>query len=210
MKSNIKSKMYAIIDFLEIVLAIIVGIAVIMGTPDLFKYIVDILNNSAGVSYIYFGSFLKHVLLLIVGLELMLMIISHSHEAVLPLVLFVIARKMLVYSDGMLDILIGTISIAIIFFVIRFVIKENDKIAREENIFQAKISLEEINNVYGISLPVQMGDNLEELIEHLSKVEGIDKIKRGIKLTYGDYSFTVTSASKGKAERVKIKNISSN
>ena len=37
----------------------------------------------------------------------MLMIIYHSTEAILELILFVIARKMLVYADTMLDLIWG-------------------------------------------------------------------------------------------------------
>jgi hypothetical protein len=49
----------------------------------------------------------------------------------LELVLFAVSRKMLVYSDNMLDILLGTIAIAIVFGVKQY-LTAAQRAAREE------------------------------------------------------------------------------
>ncbi len=61
-------------------------------------------------------------LLLIVGIELVLMLLTHSATSILELVLFAIARKMLVYSETMLELLIATAAIAIVFAIKKYLI----------------------------------------------------------------------------------------
>jgi hypothetical protein len=73
-------------------------------------------------AYGLFQSFLGLALLLIVGAELIHMILYHSTEALLELVLFVIARKMLIYSTNVVDLVFGTIAIALVFFTMRFLV----------------------------------------------------------------------------------------
>ncbi len=65
----------------------------------------------------YCKVFLAHTLLLVVGLELSLMLISHTPGKVLEVVLYAIARKMLISSANMTDILFGgVIALALVFF----------------------------------------------------------------------------------------------
>ena len=191
------------IVMLEVVIALIVAIAVIMGIPDLFRYIVVILTEPKSVSYEAFGAFLKHVLMLVVGLEMIMMIVTHSHESILTLVLFVIARKMLVYADSMIDIFIGTVAIAIIFFVLKFFAGDDKLLAKYDNTFSAAIPLEKVRREFGFKLPESNINTLGGLIYNISQEKSI-KIEEGLTLDYGDYKFTIVACEDGVIERILI------
>ena len=191
------------IVMLEVVIALIVAIAVIMGIPDLFRYIVIILTEPKDISYEAFGAFLKHVLMLVVGLEMIMMIVTHSHESILTLVLFVIARKMLVYADSMIDIFIGTVAIAIIFFVLKFFAGDDKLLAKYDNTFSAAIPLEKVRREFGFKLPESDINTLGGLIYNLSQEKCI-KIEEGLTLNYGDYKFTIVACEDGVIERILI------
>lgn len=107
---------------LLIVGLIIGGLAV--GIFNFFKYLPAMLNSTGGQSYEIFESFLSFALLLVVGIELILMIVYHSTEAIVELVLFVVARKMLIYSHTTLDLALGSIAIAIIFATIKYLVRD--------------------------------------------------------------------------------------
>ena len=105
---------------LEIILALFLIVGVLIGMKDIFSYLIDIYRTDAVKTYDIFRQFLAHILLLVVGIELILMLVSHSVDSIIEFILFVIARKMLIYADTMLDLLLGTISIAILFLTIKF------------------------------------------------------------------------------------------
>jgi hypothetical protein len=103
-----------------LVLAICIIIAAGISLFSLSKYLVILFKADPLDVYKTIKNFLAIALLLTISIELVLMILSHSMHNVLELVMFAVARKMLVYSDTMMDILIGTIAIAIVFGVKKY------------------------------------------------------------------------------------------
>lgn len=203
MYNQLMQKLRRFILSLEMLIGIIIAITVILGIPDLFKYIVTIVTETKEISYVAFGDFIKHVLMLVVGLEMLMMILTHSHQSILTLVLFVIARKMLVYADSMFDIFIGTISIAIIFFVLRFFGGNDRLLAKYDNTFSAAIPIEKIRREFRFKLPETNAKTLGGLIYELSLEENL-KIEEGVIVTYGNYRFTIVACDDGVIERILI------
>ena len=105
-----------LIYFLEIIISATVILAIIFSFPDLFKYIIKIVNSDPDLSLNIFQDFLKHSLMLVIGMEFIMMLIAYSDKNIIYLITFVIARKLLIKSDTMLDLLIGSVAIAILFF----------------------------------------------------------------------------------------------
>lgn len=130
-KAFFHQKLERMASFLEVIIAVLIAAGVIIGLFDLIRYFPFIWNGDAKTTYDIFQSFLSHALILIVGVELILMIINQTTKGILELVLFVIARKMLIYADTMLDLVLGTVAIAIVFLILRFLVT-ND----EENLTQ--------------------------------------------------------------------------
>ena len=105
----------------ERVLAVVVLIAVFLGTIDVLRlmwgaYIVDFQNP---VQYSQLNDFLAQILLLVIGVELVVMLSLHIPGAFIEALLYAIARKMLLLpkNEGMIDVLIGVIAIAGLFLV---------------------------------------------------------------------------------------------
>ena len=118
---NSKDVIHKIVHLLEIVIVIIIGIGVVLGIPDLFRYLMELFTIKGADSYLVFQKLLHHALLLIVGIEFILMIVTDNLETILSLVVFVIARKMLIYSEGTLDLLFGTIAVCLPILVMKYV-----------------------------------------------------------------------------------------
>lgn len=121
-KYYIEEKFEKFTYVLQLLIAVLIAFGIIIGLVDLIKFFPAILSEGSSSSYAKFQEFLGYALVLIVGVELMLMIIKHSAKEVLNLILFVIARKMLIYSQSMLDLVLGTIAIAIVFTIIKLVV----------------------------------------------------------------------------------------
>lgn len=69
------------------------------------------------------------ILLLVIGVEIAIMLALHKHSALLEVLLYGIARKMLLLpkDHGMVDIILGVVSIGLLFLIQRYLIsKKND------------------------------------------------------------------------------------
>ncbi len=126
-KKSVENVVEAVAYVLQMVIAVLVAIGLVIGIIDLTRYFASLYSVSTGQSYELFQNFLAYALLLIIGVELILLVLYRSTRQVLELILFVIARKMLIYSHTMLDLVLGTLALAFVFAIQRYlVLKEED------------------------------------------------------------------------------------
>lgn len=193
------------IPFLETLIAGIVLLGVLLGLPDLFKYIIQIILGEEGISYVLFNDFLKHTLLIVVGIELAIMILNHSHEAILTLVLFVIARKMLVYADTMVDILFGTLSIAVVLLIMRMLLSSDRMLARYDNIYSVNLPIDRLRDQYGINLKTDK-KTLIGLLYYMSTKYN-RPLEKGTTFKVGDYYLIIDTLEDNLVTKVKIEGL---
>lgn len=118
--TNIRKKIGKYIIWIEVPLALLIIFTVVLSIKDIVVLGITIFKTDALSSYEILQGFLAHTLLLVVGLELSLMLISHTPGKVLEVVLYAIARKMLISSANMTDILFGVIALALVFFIDKY------------------------------------------------------------------------------------------
>lgn len=189
---------------IEYAICVIILIAVIAGLPDLFRYILDFASNPSQTnSYKVFSDFLKHSLMLIVGIELIYMIISHKNENILTLVLFVIARKMLVYAQNMTDILIGTVSVVLIFITLKFIVMREYSINKKlDGTYSASLTLAELKHQHKIDIDAKE-HTLGGLVARLSHDTGRPLVE-GEVYNYENYDFVVRKMTDGVIDRILV------
>lgn len=120
---KIKNLINHVIEVIEgiICIVVILGIGVaFLGLVPYFQQAVNLATCSD--FYEAFRNFLGYALMLIVGIEFIYMIVDNSIESLLDLLLFLIARKMLIYSHTTIDLLYGALAIAVIFLIRRFLV----------------------------------------------------------------------------------------
>ena len=105
----------------ETALSIVLIIIIFLGMIDLVRsvytaYIVDFANP---VEYSQLNAFLAEALLLVIGVELVVMLSLHIPGALLEVLLYAIARKLILLpkTSGMGDLLLGIIAIGCIFAI---------------------------------------------------------------------------------------------
>lgn len=208
MGKKIKDKIDLGIRAIEIIICVIILFSLLLSVPNLARYALTIMRTTdLKQNYEFLNEFLKHALLIVVGIELIEMILTKSHEAILTLILFVIARKMLLYSVDLVDILIGAISIGLIFAIIKFVVKDENLMAKIDNTYSASVPVKKIKDEYKINIPQDMSNTLGGLVYEIAKIEGIDEIKENTRLIYGTYKFKVISMKDGVIQRIRIEEL---
>ncbi|HSQ90367.1 phosphate-starvation-inducible PsiE family protein [Romboutsia sp.] len=113
----------------ESILAMVVLIAVFLGTLDVLRMIwkAYIVEFHTPVQYSQLNDILGQILLLVIAVELVVMLSLHIPGALLEVLLYAIARKMLLLpkSEGMADVLIGVIAIAGLFAIRKYLISSD-------------------------------------------------------------------------------------
>lgn len=141
--NKIKIRFKQLTVYMELLLAAFIAAAVIIGMLDLFSYIVLIFTTNAIETYDVFQRFLGHALLLVVGVELVAMLILHTPGSVIEVLLYAVARNMLIGSHSTLDFVFGIAAIAAIFAIRKFLFIET--ISSKEGLLKVSVTEKEDN-----------------------------------------------------------------
>ena len=123
--SKMSKRYEKLADGLEKLLLILVGmliVGVFIGLINAAKMLVSVYTVDPGGAYENFTVFLSYVLILVVGIEFVLMLITPSLEKTLNLVVYVVTRKMLIYGTSMLDMFLGSLAIFLVFATIKVIV----------------------------------------------------------------------------------------
>ncbi len=188
--------------WLEIAITILIAVGITIGLLDIGTYLIEIFHARLNVSYEVFQQFLAHSLLLIVGVELMLMIINHSTKAILELILFVIARKMLIYASTMQELVWGTVAIAVVYIIMKYLMTPTDLLGRDNRVHSASRRVQDLY-ASGIVLPLDKGDTLGGLVFRLAQEQN-KPIKEGQEFDLGAVIVRIVKATAGVIEQVMV------
>lgn len=132
-KEDAKKPILFISFVLEYLLAFILIVSVFLGIFDTLRIIFTtyIINFSKPIDYSQLNYIFAQILLLVIGVEIAIMLALHKHSALLEVLLYGIARKMLLLpkDHGMVDIILGVISIGLLFLIQRFLINRKNDIS---------------------------------------------------------------------------------
>lgn len=194
------------VNKLEILLSVLIIVGVAVSIPDLLKYFMSILESPKGESYILVRDFLSHVLLLVIGLELVMMMIAHSDASIIYLMVMVIARKMLILGNTSVDLLVGTAALVLLFFIRKYLLPTKSNTDPSVGIFSAATTVDEINRRLNYDIDDMGFETVGGLVHHLTKEQGQD-IDTGTSLFYREYLFEIEDVNEGIINTISIERI---
>lgn len=123
----------------ELVLSIIILIIVFLGMMDLSRSVYQsyIVEFATPVEYSELNSFLAEGLLLVIGVELVVMLCLHVPGTLIEVLLFAIARKLILLpkTSGMIDLFLGILAIGIIFGIRKYLLNQEEKNMSLSNLY---------------------------------------------------------------------------
>lgn len=124
MKNKLKPIVIKVAHFLEVALAIIILVGVALGALDTLRvmYTEYILHFSKPVNYDQINGMFAQILLLVIGVEIAVMLILHMQAALFEVLLYGIARKMLLIpkGNGMAEVILGVAAIGGLFLIKKY------------------------------------------------------------------------------------------
>lgn len=123
-KKDIQDRVYKLAICIETFFAIVIAIVIVLLA---IKLITIIFQPGFFVDEESFSNFLKNALGLVVGVEFVKMLVRHTMDNVVEVLIFAISRHLIVYHLEIWEMLIGVLCIAILFAIRKFLVVPLDE-----------------------------------------------------------------------------------
>lgn len=114
-----------ITKWIEVVIAAILITAIVL---NVFCMLMNVINGTNLMGSFQLDTFLKMILTLVVGIEFAKMLILHTPESVLEVLLYAVARQIVIYHEAPLDNLIGVLAVCVIFAIRKYLSMPKKKV----------------------------------------------------------------------------------
>ncbi len=122
---QVSTRVSSAITTIELIISGILVIAVIINSvffvAAMFR---DMTEIKELINYNSFQQYMSYLLLLIIALELAMMLIKHKPNNVVDVMTLAIARKMLIYNTAAYELLIGVVTLGLLFAIKTYMLKE--------------------------------------------------------------------------------------
>ena len=115
MEKKLKHILIKISEYIELFIAIMLTIALIISLISLFGDMKSFVDGRVGLN-----EALEYALTIVVGIEFIKMLLKNTPGSVIELVLFAVARQVIISHSGALENLIGVLGVAVIFATWKF------------------------------------------------------------------------------------------
>ena len=184
---------------LEFVIAALLAGAIIIMTVQLALSMEQLTDAS---TYPNYDDLLTACFNLIIGVELIRMLYLHTPITVFEVLLFAIARQIIIDHSSPLNSLLGVIAIAILFATRRFLFSSFDE--TDKTIFRATQKVHQINRLFHLGIPCSdKDDTLLDVL--LQKMEEDDtEPGTGACVYFTDLGLRIAKIKDGKITRIEV------
>ncbi|MGN1165681.1 MAG: transporter [Lachnospiraceae bacterium] len=189
-------KRFAVI--LEFAISIMLGIGILLLCLRMAASLINIPDLNVWPNY---EDLLETCFNLIIGVELIRMMYHHTPDTVFEVLLFAIARHIIIDHSSIWSSLIGVCAIAVLFATRKYLFCEFD--VSDEILFRASTKVNAVNKLVGVNIPHNSGETLLDVI--MSKFEEFDtEIGVGASVYIGNVGLRVAKMRDGKITRIEV------
>ena len=200
MKIGPRKWLTTLASLMEILISAIVLIAVVVAAIDLVTEL-GILEGNL-LSPENFDTFLAHALSLVIGVEFIKMLIKHTPGAAIEVLMYAIARQLIVEHTTTFETLVGILAIASVFAIRKFLfIRSFDE--TERHVFPADKKIRRVNLLTMVNIPGPSDSTVGEILRKQLEVRG-EEVIEGAKVTFHNASLRVAEIKDGKIEMVEV------
>ena len=199
MRKFVQSKLYELCYYLEIFIAIILVAAIGILSVRLILSLPQFIAFSEESDLLY--EFLGRAMTLAVGVEFIKMLSKHTPGTLIEVLLFAIARQMVVEHLGAFETLVGVAAIAALFATRKYLfinIDETDRI-----VFRGSQKVKLINKIEKIHIPTEDGETLSEVMINILNKSG-ETIIIGACIYYKEFALRIDNMQKDVITSVEL------
>ena len=136
MRKKLQDKMFELSYIFELLISGIVSVAILLMSVRFVIDIADVSLFSNGVDSLV--KILDDAIILAIGAEFIKMLCKHTPETIIEVLAFALARQLIVGHASVWENLITIISIAILFGVRRFLLKQHDMVETPDGLVEVE------------------------------------------------------------------------
>ena len=184
---------------LEFVIAALLACGIIIMTIQLGFSMGELTDAS---TYPNYDDLLTACFNLIIGVELIRMLYLHTPLTVFEVLMFAIARQIIIDHSSPLNSLLGVIAIAILFATRKFLFSSFDE--TDKTVFRATQKVRQVNRLFRMNIPCSDADDtLLDVLMHRMEEEGTE-IGTGACVYFADLGLRIAKIKDGKIARIEV------
>ncbi len=165
------------IAFSLLVISFILFLEFLFFSPHMFQIEEIILSGHMKDATESLKEIISPLLMFVIVAELIVMLIKHQPRIVFDVLLIAIAREIIISGHNFKDVLLGTVSLLILFLIRKFLTLKSVPPGTAV-IIDPYITIEALNEMLGVYIPFEEEKYLINLIERIAKERGIVLKKR--------------------------------
>ncbi|AZR73818.1 hypothetical protein BBF96_10725 [Anoxybacter fermentans] len=203
-KRKLKTKIQNIVIIFESILSLFIIAGVLIGIRDLTRYLGIIYSAPTGMAYDVLKNFIGHLLLLIIGLELVIMLVKHTPDSLLEVLVFAIARKMVIYTESFLEILMGVLAVGGIFAIRKYLHgRDLEREAEKGILVGAATKVSSLNKALNTFIPEDIAETIGGVVARIAAEKG-KKLVPGTTIKIADVGLSIYRMEDGVIEKIKV------
>ena len=185
-------------NLLEYVIALLLAAGIFIMTVRL---VLTFGNLSDFNKYPNYDDLLTTCFNLAIGIEMVRMLYFHSPQTMYEVLLFAIARQIIIDHSSPVNSLVGVVSIAILFATRKFLFVAFDE--SEKILFRATQRVQRVNRLIHLNIPYEDNETLVDVI--LKKLQEEEtEIGVGACIYFSDCALRIAKITDGKITRIEV------
>lgn len=200
MKRFLREQVMKVADMLETVIGIMLAVSIGILVVYLIGDIKSIITNHSDLEV--FNNYLAAAFNLVIGIEFIKMLCKHTPETVIEVLLFAIARQLIVEHTTTMENLVGIISIGILFATRKYLFYNFDEV--DKTIYRGNERVKRINLLEHLDIPFDDKDEtLEDIV--LREIEARNlEIGTGVCIYYPGFALRIAKIKNNVITRVEV------
>lgn len=183
---------------LEFVIALVLAGGIILMTTRLILSFGNLPDMNQFPNY---DDLLTTCFNLIIGVEMIRMLYLHTPMTVFEVLLFAIARQVIIDHSSPVNSLIGVLAITILFATRKFLFVEFDE--SEKTVFRANMKVRYINKIFHVTIPYHDDETLLDiLLRKLAEEE--TEVGVGACAYFKDFGLRIAKITNGAITRIEV------
>lgn len=201
MRKYLQVRLYELSYYVEILISIILLVSLLILTGHLALMLTGIFSIKSGLDT-YLQNFLNQAMSIAIGVELIKMLSKHTSGTIIEVLLFAIARQIVVAHGSPVDSLLSVVALTILFATRKYLFTSFDDTSSV--VVRGSQKVKAANVLARVTLPAASKDELmrELMLRHLEMEDKLPSI--GASIAFADIALRIDHMHEGVITRIEI------
>lgn len=201
MRKYLQVRLYELSYYVEILISIILLVSLLILTGHLALMLTGIFSIKSGLDT-YLQNFLNQAMSIAIGVELIKMLSKHTSGTIIEVLLFAIARQIVVAHGSPVDSLLSVVALTILFATRKYLFTSFDDTSSV--VVRGSQKVKVANVLARVTLPAASKDELmrELMLRHLEMEDKLPSI--GASIAFADVALRIDHMYEGVITRIEI------